>query len=81
MLAVCAAVVLLLNYKGVRRQLPVDYHLPAHDNQSLSLWRAVRPFLNPLVLIKDMAIFAPDKIGEGVEDPEELMQIEERFKV
>jgi hypothetical protein len=38
-LAVCAAVVLLLNYKGVRRQLPVDYHLPAHDNQSLSLWR------------------------------------------
>jgi len=41
----------------------------------------VRPFLNPLVLIKDMAIFAPDKIGEGVEDPEELMQIEERFKV
>ena len=28
-----------------------------------------------------VAIFAPDKIGEGVEDPEELMQIEERFKV
>jgi len=79
-LAVCASVMMMLDYKGILQLLPPEYHIPEHPNQQLTMWMHLRPNLKPMDMVKMMMRFAPDKVGEGVTDPEELWRIEERFK-
>ena len=63
--AMCTAVLTLLNptNKGIRGLLdPATYRLPQHENQLITMWMQLKPFINPLTMTNQMVSFAPDRI-------------------
>ena len=65
--AMFAAVLALLHptNKGIRDLLePGTYHLPRHENQILTVWMQLKPFIDPLRMLHQMVAFHPERIGD-----------------
>lgn len=80
--AMCVAVLMLVNAtnKGIRELLtPGTYQLPTHENQLLTLWMKLKPFIDPVHVTRNMEACNPKNIGEGVVDAEDKVNIAEAF--